>query len=107
MMTRTATNRSIDGKMRHIEDSPHWKWIDQRWPEFAMEKWNVRLGLSLDGMNPFGDKNNVYFCWPITITNYNIPPWQTIKKFFMIMVLLIPGPGSALEKNIDVWLAPI
>jgi hypothetical protein len=23
------------------------------------------------------------------------------------MVLLIPGPESALEKNIDVWLAPV
>jgi hypothetical protein len=107
MMTWTATNKSTDGKQRHIGDSAHWKWIDERWPEFAGEQRNVRLGLSLDGMNPFGDKNNVYSCWPVTILNYNIPPWQTIKKFFIMMVLLIPGPESALMENIDVWLAPV
>lgn len=107
MMTWTAQNKSSDGKCRHIGDSPHWKWIDRRWPEFGGESRNVCLGLSLDGMNPFGDKNIQYSCWPVTILNYNIPPWQTTKKFFIIMVLLIPGPESALSSNIDVWLAPL
>jgi hypothetical protein len=107
MMNWTAINKSTNGKMKHIGDSPHWKWIDEQWPEFAMEKQNVRVGLSLNGMNPFEYKNNVYFCWPVTILKYNLPPWQTIKKFFIIMVLLIPRPESALDKNIDVWLAPI
>jgi hypothetical protein len=30
-----------------------------------------------------------------------------MKKFFIMIVLLIPGPESALMKNIDVWLAPL
>lgn len=107
MMTWTSENKSSDGLQRHIGDSPHWKFIDEKWPEFAADPRNVRLGLSLDGFNPFGDKNNVYSCWPVTLLNYNLPPWMTTKRFFVILGLLIPGPTSAHSGNIDVWLAPL
>jgi hypothetical protein len=107
MMTWTADNKSLDGLQRHIGDSKHWYEIDEKYPEFAMERRNVRLGLSLDGVNPFGDKNNTYSCWPVTLLNYNLPPWMTTKRFFLMMGLLIPGPESALASNIDVYLAPL
>jgi hypothetical protein len=106
MMTWTATNKSLDSKQRHTRDSLHWKMIDKQWPGFANEVQNVWFGLFFDGMNPYGDKNNNNSCCLVTILNYNIPPWQTIN-FFIIMVLLVPCLKSALSKNIDIWLAPI
>ncbi len=59
MMIWHARNKSIDGKVRHVPDSKAWKHIDNTWPDFAIEPRNVRLGLATDGVNPFGDKNNV------------------------------------------------
>ena len=106
MMTWTADNKSEDGLQRHIGDSHHWRFIDEKWPDFGAENRNVRFGLSLDGVNPFGDKNNNYSCWPVTLLNYNLPPWMTTKRFFVLLSLLIPGPESAMSANIDVFLAP-
>jgi hypothetical protein len=107
MMTWTSENKSEDGLWRHAGDTPRWKEIDEKYPEFAEEPRNVRVGISLDGMNPFGEKHNVYSCWPVTVLNYNLPPWMTTKRFFILLSLLIPGPNSALTRNIDVYLAPL
>ncbi|RVW97578.1 hypothetical protein CK203_046481 [Vitis vinifera] len=38
--------------MRHPSDSPSWKVIDHRWPDFAAEPRNLRLAISADGINP-------------------------------------------------------
>ncbi len=35
-----------------------WQHIDNTWPDFATGPRNVKLGLAIDGVNPFGDKNN-------------------------------------------------
>ena len=35
-------------------DSDAWKHIDSKWPLFAGEARNIRLGLAMDGVNPFG-----------------------------------------------------
>jgi hypothetical protein len=35
-----------------------WQHIDNIWPEFIVEPINVILGLAIDGVNPFGEKNN-------------------------------------------------
>ncbi|RVX18196.1 hypothetical protein CK203_004041 [Vitis vinifera] len=35
----------FDGKMRHPSDSPSWKVIDHRWPDFAAEPRNLRLAI--------------------------------------------------------------
>lgn len=107
MMTWATDNRSTDGMQRHIGDSKHWNQFNEAHPDFAAEPRNVRLGLSLDGVNPFGDKNNKYSCWPVTLLNYNLPPWMLTKRFFVILALLIPGPQGALSKNVDVWLTPL
>ncbi|XP_031097022.1 uncharacterized protein LOC116001278 [Ipomoea triloba] len=49
-----AIGRKDDGKLRHSVDSPQWRNIDRRWPEFSTENRNLRLGLCTDGMNPHG-----------------------------------------------------
>jgi hypothetical protein len=51
-----ATNRRIDGLVRHAANSKAWANIDFRWPNFASEYRNVRLGLVDDGVNPYGGK---------------------------------------------------
>ncbi|RVW70445.1 hypothetical protein CK203_058330 [Vitis vinifera] len=47
-----AEERDFDGKMRHPSDSPSWKLVDHKWPEFSSEPRNLRLAISVDGINP-------------------------------------------------------
>ncbi|RVW16664.1 hypothetical protein CK203_080919 [Vitis vinifera] len=47
-----AQGGEFDGKMRHPSDSPSWKVIDHRWPDFSAEPRNLRLAISTDGINP-------------------------------------------------------
>ncbi|XP_017225115.1 uncharacterized protein LOC108201331 [Daucus carota subsp. sativus] len=44
--------RKSDGMLRHPADSPQWRTIDGKFPEFGGELRNLRLGLCADGMNP-------------------------------------------------------
>jgi hypothetical protein len=39
--------------------------------------------------------------------NYNLPPWLSTKKFFMILALLIPGKQSVTLEVFDVYLEPL
>ena len=106
----TANNQSLDGKVRHTADSKQWKHIDsnpEMFSDFGKDARNIRLGLSLDGMSPYNDKNNTYSLWPVTLLNYNLPPWLVTKRFFVMLALLIPGPDSVVAANIDVFLAPL
>ncbi|KAA0058445.1 uncharacterized protein E5676_scaffold535G00240 [Cucumis melo var. makuwa] len=48
--------RIEDGKLRHPADSPAWKLVDFKWPDFGSEPRNLRLALSADGVNPHGPK---------------------------------------------------
>jgi len=110
LQTWTANNQSPDGKVRHTGDSKQWKHIDENphlFNDFGKEARNIRLGLSLDGMSPFNDKNNTYSLWPVTLLNYNLPPWMVTKRFFVMLALLIPGPDSVVAANVDVFLAPL
>ena len=35
--------------------------------------------------------------------NYNLPPWLSMKKGFLLLSLIIPGPRKV--KNLDTYLA--
>lgn len=69
-----ANNATEDGIMRHPVDSLSWAQVNNKWPEFASEARNLRLGLSTDGMNPFSIQNTKYSTWPVLLVNYNLPP---------------------------------
>jgi hypothetical protein len=43
----------------------------------------------------------------MTLLNYNLPPWLTTKKFFILLALLIPGKESVTAEVFDVYLEPI
>ncbi|XP_074347194.1 uncharacterized protein LOC141686025 [Apium graveolens] len=101
-------NREIkEGELSHPSDGDDWKNFDKRYPSFAKEFRNVRLGLSSDGFNPFGNSgNNVYTLWPVVVVVYNLPPSMCMKRPFMFMTLLIPGPDNP-KKNLNVFLRPL
>ncbi|GKE49533.1 reverse transcriptase domain-containing protein [Tanacetum coccineum] len=65
-MTWYATRKSTENdKMQHPVDGKTWKNFDTRYSGFAAELRNVRLGLSADGFNPFGNLSQSYSMWPI------------------------------------------
>ncbi|XP_026460716.1 uncharacterized protein LOC113361826 [Papaver somniferum] len=99
-------HKSKDGKIRHPSDSLAWQHIDTKFPEFASESRNLRLGLAADGFNPFGDISPSHSCCPVLIVVYNIPPQQCMQAENIILSLMIPGkkqPG----RDIDIYLQPL
>ncbi|KAA0040158.1 transposase [Cucumis melo var. makuwa] len=54
--SKVICGRIEDGKLRHPVDSPAWKLVDLKWPDFGSEPRNLRLALSADGVNPHGPK---------------------------------------------------
>ncbi|CAA7049914.1 unnamed protein product [Microthlaspi erraticum] len=100
------TNATEDGTMRHPVDSLTWVQVNDKWPEFADEARNLRLGLSTDGMNPFSIQNTKYSTWPVLLVNYNMAPTKCMKAENMMLTMLIPGP-TAPSNNIDVYLQPL
>nr|GEZ62791.1 hypothetical protein [Tanacetum cinerariifolium] len=83
-ITWHATRKCTEpGKMQHPVDGRAWRNFDTKYPNFAKEPRNVRLGLAADGFNLFGN----------------------LKSSFML-TLLIPGPKSP-GKDIDVYLRPL
>ncbi|XP_050387117.1 uncharacterized protein LOC126803351 [Argentina anserina] len=101
-----GTKKPNDDCMRHPADSPAWKEVDKLYPSFASDFRNVRLGLASDGFNPFGHLSTSHSTWPVVLTVYNLPPWLCMKKPYIILSLLIPGP-KAPGMDIDVYLAPL
>ena len=67
MSTKTAIDMKLhhekrvnDGVLPHPEDCEAWKKFDQIHESFAMDPHNVRLGLAINGFNPFGNMNIRY-----------------------------------------------
>ncbi|XP_010480840.1 PREDICTED: uncharacterized protein LOC104759628 [Camelina sativa] len=99
-------NKSTDGKMCHPVDSVSWDQMNEKYPSFAAEERNIRLGLSTDGFNPFNMKNVNYSAWPVLLVNYNMPPDKCMQEENIMLTLLIPGPTQP-GNNIDVYLEPL
>ena len=92
--------------MRHPIDSTIWKSANMRYANFGQESRNVRLGLSTDGFNLFGNMSTNYSIWPVFLVPYNLPPSLCMRKEFSMLSLLIPGPRAPSD-DIDVFLAPL
>ncbi|XP_010424574.1 PREDICTED: uncharacterized protein LOC104709702 [Camelina sativa] len=99
-------HKSSDGKLRHPVDSVTWDQMNDKYPVFAAEERNIRLGLSKDGFNPFDMNNNRYSCWPVLLVNYNLPPHLCMKKENIMLTLLIPGPQQP-GNSTDIYLEPL
>ena len=91
--------------MRIPADCLAFRHIDTRWPEFKNEPINIKLGVSLDGVNPFSMQPSKCSTWPVVIINYNIPPYLGIRKEYLMSSVLIPLKKQV--KNSNVYLASL
>jgi hypothetical protein len=64
---------------------------------------NVRLGICIEGFNPFGSFATPYSCWPIILMVYNLSPRMCMRPKFMFLSMVIPDLNSLYQK-IDVCL---
>ncbi|XP_010412610.1 PREDICTED: uncharacterized protein LOC104698936 [Camelina sativa] len=92
--------------MRHPVDFVTWDQMNEKYPSFAAEERNIRLGLSTDGFNPFNMKNVNNSAWHVLLVNYNMPPDKCMKEENIMLTLLIPGPTQP-GNNIDVYFEPM
>ncbi|XP_024190647.1 uncharacterized protein LOC112194661 [Rosa chinensis] len=101
-----SKKRPQDGVLHHPADSLAWEELDKIDNNFGSDGRNVRLGLASDRFNPFGMMSLSHSTWPVIVTVYNLPPWLCMKKSYMMLSLLIPGPKSP-GNDIDVYLQPL
>jgi hypothetical protein len=95
--------RTKDDVLRHPADGEAWKSFDLLHPKFSADSRNIRLGLTSNGFNPFGNMSTSHSTWPVLLVPYNLPPWMCIKQTPFILSLIIPGPSSP-GMDIDVYL---
>ena len=57
-------------------------------------------------MNTFGEQSSGYSTWHVTLCIYNLPFWLCMKRKFIMMPVLIPGPKQP-GNDIDVYLKPL
>jgi hypothetical protein len=98
--------RKKDAMLHHPADGIQWRNFDRKHKDFAVEVRNIRFGLSIDGMNPFGETCSSHSTWTITLCIYNVPSWLFMKRKFIMMPLLISGPVQV-SNDTDVYLQPL
>jgi hypothetical protein len=86
-------HKLMEKEMSHPADGEAWRDFDKRWPGFAGDARNLKLGLATDGFNPFGNMRSSYSMWPVFVIPYNLPPWLCMDESNFMMALLIPGPN--------------
>ncbi|KAA0063868.1 hypothetical protein IC582_019299 [Cucumis melo] len=101
-----ANDRKVDGVLRHPANTPSWRLVDHLWLDFGSESRNLRLGLSTNGINPYGDLSTKYSCWPVIATIYNFPSWLCMRRKYLMLTMLISGPKQP-GYDINVYIAPL
>ena len=108
LMLWHAKNKSTDGLVRHPCDSKVWRHVHEVVDcSFGNDDRNIHLGLAADGVNPFKLQRVSWSTWPVMLLNYNLPPWLSTKKIFIMLALLIPGKQSVTSEFFDVYLEPL
>ncbi|CAA7054776.1 unnamed protein product, partial [Microthlaspi erraticum] len=102
---RWHVEHSFDGEISHPSDAEAWRHFQSIYPTFATEHRNVYLGLCTDGFNPFGKIGRKYSLWPVIVTPYNLPPALCMKREFLFLTVLVPGPKHP-KRSLDVFLQP-
>jgi hypothetical protein len=59
--------------LTHPTDASQWLALDMG-DGFGDDARNVRLGMSTDGLNPFGNQSSTHSTWPVFVWPYNFPP---------------------------------
>jgi hypothetical protein len=63
----------------------------------------VHLCLLMDGFQPYSFDSSAYSCWPVFMMPYNLPPNKCLKKGFIFLALVIPGPKET-KKEMNIFL---
>jgi hypothetical protein len=80
-----------DGVMVHPSDGEAWKVVDRFYVDFASDATNIRLGLVIEGFDPFSTNSASYSCCSVFAMSYNLPPSICMKYEFMFLCLIIPS----------------
>nr|GEW04599.1 hypothetical protein [Tanacetum cinerariifolium] len=104
-------------KMQHPVDGRAWKEFDTKYPDFAAEPKNVRLGLAADGFNSFGNLSQSYNMWRFIELNGETkngdPPrefsWDAIMTQLARLPMCVKGKhprfgGVKIKRNVLVEL---
>ncbi|KAL0456409.1 UNVERIFIED_CONTAM: hypothetical protein Slati_0980100 [Sesamum latifolium] len=105
-MTWHATTQTEEGSMVHPSNAEVWRHFDRTHPDFAAEPRNVRLGLCTDGFAPHEQYGCTYFCWPVILTPYNLPPRMCMSSEYMFLMMVIPSPSNP-KRLINIYLEPL
>jgi hypothetical protein len=65
--------RKKDVMLHHPANGIQWRNFDWKHKDFAVEVRNIRFGLSIDGMNHFGETDSSHSTWHVTLCIYNLP----------------------------------
>jgi len=63
-----------DSVLRHPADGDAWKSFDLLHPEFSADNRNVKLGLTSDRFNLFGNMSTSHSTWSVMLVPYNLSP---------------------------------
>jgi hypothetical protein len=97
-----------NGLVRHPCDSTAWKHFHENADStFLHNARNVYFALAADGVNPFKQTRSTWSTWPVVLLNYNLLPWLSTKKFFLMLCLLILGKQSMTSECFDVYMVPL
>src|SRR3954469_10928508 len=97
MQSRTEREKPEDDLekekiLTHPSDASQSNALDIEFEEFGGDARNVRLGMSTDGLNPFGNQNNMHSTGTMFVWPYKLPPWLCTKQRYVHMSMLIQGP---------------
>jgi hypothetical protein len=92
--------------MSHPANGEAWQDFDRKHPTFVDDPRNLRLAITTDGFNPFGNFSLTCSMWPVLVTPLNLPPWECVNPSNCFMLLLILSPTSP-RKDFDVFLEPL
>jgi hypothetical protein len=107
-LENSSNGEGGDNLVRHPCDSKAWRHFHENVdPEFGTDPRNAHFALAAGGVNPFKQTCSTWSTWPVTLLNYNLPPWLCTKNFFIILALLIPGKQSVTSETFDVYLQPL
>ena len=91
------------GEMSHPADREAWQHFDRKHKTFVDDPRNLRLAVTTDGFNPFGNFSSTYSMWRVLVMPLNVPPWECLNPSNCFMSLLILGPTFP-GKDFDVFL---
>jgi hypothetical protein len=67
---------------------------------------DVHLDLSTYGFHPHSTDSSPYFCWPVFVMPYNLPPDKYLKQGFIFHAIVVPGPKES-KKQMNIFLRPL